>query len=419
MFIESTNSQLSVSQRLQKPVGMETSNSETYQWSVKAQFVSSYTVTECFDLFNPENQDLLSYRIQDGNRSLRCSIIIDEQVDSLYGEDIRRYFQYHQVEYRLLSLPVSEQDKTMDAVFKVVREWNDFGIARRHEPVIAIGGGVLLDIVGLTASLYRRGIPYIRVPTTLMGLIDAGIGVKTGANFQMHKNRLGTYYPPLTAFIDRSFLQTLDSRHICNGMAEIIKIAMMKDRKLFELLENHGTSLIATKFQAPENVAVLVMRRAIQGMLEELAPNLWEHKLERLVDFGHSFSPVIEMKALPKILHGEAVALDIAFSTVLAYQRGLLSREDQVRVFNVMKLLRLPLTHPLCEAPLMYKALQDTVKHRDGLQRLPLPTGIGAARFFNDVTYQEIEKAVDALKQLANEQLSTSTRLNTIHGDVA
>jgi len=169
MFIESTNSQLSVSQRLQKPVGMETSNSETYQWSVKAQFVSSYTVTECFDLFNPENQDLLSYRIQDGNRSLRCSIIIDEQVDSLYGEDIRRYFQYHQVEYRLLSLPVSEQDKTMDAVFKVVREWNDFGIARRHEPVIAIGGGVLLDIVGLTASLYRRGIPYIRVPTTLMG----------------------------------------------------------------------------------------------------------------------------------------------------------------------------------------------------------------------------------------------------------
>lgn len=378
----------------------QTQQSNAYQWTVKAQLPVEYTIVESPDLFAPENGDiLLGGEGAQPNQPIRRFIVIDEPVYRLHGERIHRYFQAHGVEYRILPLPISEEKKDMDAVFRILEELISFDILRRDEPLIAIGGGVLLDIAGYAAGNYRRGIPYIRVPTNLLALVDASVGVKTGVNFQGFRNRVGSYYPPLIAFLDKTFLRTVDTRHICNGLGEILKIGLVKDRELFELLEKHGTSLITEKFQGP-SVPDIVIRRAIQGMVEELEPNLWEKQLERLVDFGHSFSPLIEMRALPELLHGEAVALDLAFSSVLASQRGLLNSVELERVFDVMKILRLPTSHPLfCKPDLLYEALEDTVKHRNGLQRLPLPTGIGSARFFNDITFEEIEMAACALKE--------------------
>jgi 3-dehydroquinate synthase len=232
-----------------------------------------------------------------------------------------------------------------------------------------------------------------------MGLIDAGIGVKTGVNFDYHKNRLGTYHAPLAAYLDRSFLKTLDDRHMSNGLAEILKIALVKDRTLFELMERNVENMIPARLQGRSNHDEIFCR-AIQGMLEELEPNLWEDRLERLVDYGHSFSPSIEMKALPKLLHGEAVNIDMVFSLILSKQRGLLSQYDLERVLRVMRQLNLPISHELCTAEFMQEALDDTVKHRNGRQRLPLTIGIGECMFVNDVSREEIESAAIELHQL-------------------
>jgi 2-epi-5-epi-valiolone synthase len=346
-----------------------------------------------------ENRQILLGSQTHAKSSLRRFIMIDERVDEIYGDSIRGYFRHHAVEYHILTLSTSEQKKNMDTVLQCTEELETFGISRRCEPIIAIGGGVLLDIAGLVSNLCHRGVPYIRIPTTLLSLVDASIGAKVGVNFSGHKNRLGTYYPPLATFLDKSFLRTLDSRQISNGLAEILKIAVAKDKKLFALLEENGSSLIQDKLQ-DMHVSPLIIQHAIQGMLDELAPNLWEHELERYVDFGHSFSPVIEMRALPELLHGEAVAIDLALSTVLAYQRTLISTSDLNRVLHLIKTLELPLIHSVCTPDLLHEALQDTILHRDGLQRLPLPTAIGSARFFNDVTVQEITIAIDALKRL-------------------
>jgi len=275
---------------------------------------------------------------------------------------------------------------------------NDFGVPRQSNPIIAIGGGVLLDIVGMAASLYRRGVPYIRIPTTLLSLVDAGVGVKVGVNFSGHKNRIGTYYPPQVAFLDRTFLQSLDRRQLRSGLAEILKVAIARDKSLFELLETHAIALIRQKFQST-SCSRLVVRYTLQDMLDELAPNLWEHKLERALDFGHSFSPAIELVALPRILHGEAVALDIAISSVLAHQRGLLSQGDLSRILELMRALSLPVVNTVCDdLALLHRALQDIAMHRGGLQRLPLPISIGSVGFYNNVSSTEIEAAVDALK---------------------
>ncbi|MGW0928124.1 sedoheptulose 7-phosphate cyclase [Streptomyces sp. NPDC002644] len=402
--------------------GLFAVGSPVTHWSVQTSKPVQYEIRACENLLAPENLTILEDASDGGHR--RRFIVTDRVVDSLYGERVRAYFEHHGVEHRVLVLDEGETHKSMDAVLRVTEALDAFGVDRRREPVIAIGGGVLMDIVGFAASLYRRSTPFIRIPTTLIGLVDAGVGAKTGVNHNGHKNRLGTYFPADRTLLDRSFLATLDARHISNGLSEILKIALIKDARLFDLLEQHGADLLETKLQSPAAMgptpaevpvdqrlaarglhldpATEVVERAIQGMLEELQPNLWEKVLERVVDYGHTFSPTIEMHALPELLHGEAVAVDMALTTVMAERRGLVSGYQRDRVLRVMERLGLPTWHPLCTSELLGAALRDTVRHRDGKQRLPLPVGIGSAVFVNDVTEAELGAAADALGLLSS-----------------
>ncbi|NEA92910.1 sedoheptulose 7-phosphate cyclase [Actinospica acidiphila] len=402
--------------------GLFAVGSPVTHWSVQTSNPVQYEIRACENLLDPGNSTILEDA--SGSSGQRRLIVTDGVVDSLYGDRVRAYFDHHGVEHRVLVLNDGETHKSMNAVLQVTEALDAFGIDRRREPVIAIGGGVLMDIVGFAASLYRRSTPFIRIPTTLIGLVDAGVGAKTGVNHNGHKNRLGTYFPADRTLLDRSFLATLDARHISNGLAEILKIALIKDARLFDLLEQHGADLLRNKLQSPAAVgptpadapvdqrlaarglhldpATEVVERAIQGMLEELQPNLWEKVLERVVDYGHTFSPTIEMHALPALLHGEAVAVDMALTTVLAERRGLVSSYQRDRVLDVMARLGLPVWHPLCTPEVLGDALRDTVRHRDGKQRLPLPVGIGSALFVNDVTEGELAAAAESLAALGS-----------------
>lgn len=382
--------------------GLFVTGEPAHAWTVSTAKPVTYEVRFTPGVLHPENDALATAAAASEVRSRRRLLVVEEKVNELYGDQVLTYCEGQGIEFELCVIPAHEQLKTMDSVFRVVEHMDRFGISRRHEPLIAIGGGVLLDIVGLAASLYRRSTPYVRVPTTLIGLVDAGIGAKTGVNFDRHKNRLGTYHPSSVTLLDRAFLNTLDERHISNGLAEILKIALVKDRVLFDLLAEHSKCLLTSRLQSGGSedggaLADEVLRRAVQGMLEELQPNLWEHQLQRLVDYGHSFSPTIEMEALPDLLHGEAVTVDMAFTTVLARRRDMVSEADCDRVLGVMEDLRLPLFHPVCTPGTLGRALADTVRHRDGRQHLPLPVGIGRACFVDDVTQEEIEGALAEL----------------------
>lgn len=169
---------------------------------------------------------------------------------------------------------------------------------RRREPFLAIGGGVLLDIAGMAASLYRRGVPFVRVPTTLLSIVDASVGVKNGVDYccavtdETYKNRVGSFYAPSSCLLDNSFIATQDARNVSNGFGEILKLALVRSPDLFELLETHGAALVESRFATTPSVPLGVSDRiidlSIQIMLEELGPNLWEKKLERCVDYGKS-----------------------------------------------------------------------------------------------------------------------------------
>ncbi|MEV6977354.1 iron-containing alcohol dehydrogenase [Kitasatospora sp. NPDC093806] len=362
-------------------------------WTVATALPVSYRVRFVPGVLDPRNPALA----RAGGPPGRRLVVVDARVHELHGHRLHRYLTAQGVEYETLVLLAHEQVKTMDAVFQVADRMDSFGISRRGEPVLAVGGGVLTDVVGLACSLYRRSTPFVRVPTTLIGLVDAGVGAKTGVNHGRHKNRLGSYHPAVDTLLDPAFLATLDRRHVANGLAEILKVALIKEPGLFDLLERHGHGLLDARFQTPR-VAAAVLGRAVHGMLQELQPNLWEHRLERLMDYGHSFSPTLEMRALPELLHGEAVCVDMALTTAVARRRGLLDAQQAERILRLMRRLELPVWHPLLEPVTLAEALADTVRHRDGRQRLPLPSGIGAGVFVDDLSGRELADAARRLR---------------------
>ncbi len=181
-----------------------------------------------------------------------------------------------------------------------------------------------------------------------------------------------------------------------NGVCEIIKLAVIKDADLFCLLEAHGAQSVDAQFQDEEGS--MILDRAIGGMLEELQPNLLEEDLARKVDFGHTFSYGLETCPDTHLLHGEAVLLDIAVSTLIARRRNLLSDEATSRIFDLIAALGIMLDTTILDPQLLWRSLQERTCHRDGLQRVPLPQGIGNCAFVNDVNPEEINSAVKALE---------------------
>ncbi|XP_068110070.1 2-epi-5-epi-valiolone synthase-like [Hyperolius riggenbachi] len=375
-------------------------------WTVRTPIYFCYKVIECQNLLDPSNMTFLYGHLSDPQELETCQkkiqkrfVVMDKTVEKLYGFKVRKYFEAHNVIYKILALDTTEETKSMDLVLHILEEVHRFGLDRRTEPIIAIGGGVCLDTVGLAASLYRRRTPYIRVPTTLLSYVDASVGAKNGVNFSNCKNKLGSYTPPVATFLDRSFIQTIPRRQISNGLGEILKMALMKHKGLFELLEHHGKYLLDTKFQSRHSyaccndAAIMTMRLAIQTMLEELAPNLWEDDLDRLVDFGHILSPELEMKVLPALMHGEAVNIDMAFMTYLSHEMGLITEEEKNRIILCMWNLELPVWHSDCSFQLIKKAMAERFKHCGGKLRLPLPTGLGNAEIFNEVSEETVQRA--------------------------
>lgn len=357
------------------------------------QHTIEYEVINTSNLFHPQNWALLSVgKIEDTRRF----VVVDANVEKHYSDAIRAYFAYHHVDAKIVTFPGGEENKTLDQYLAIAHELDQFPIHRRDEPIIAIGGGVLTDLVGFVAASHRRGVPYVKVPTTLMGYVDASIGIKTGLNFNANKNRLGSFHAPQLVLLDKSFLLTLPRRHILNGVCEIIKLAVIKDAGLFDLLELHGARSVEAHFQ--DEQSEIILDRAIASMLEELEPNLFEEDLARKVDFGHTFSYGLETRHETHLLHGEAVLLDILVSTLIARGRNLLTDDETGRIFRLTDALDFALDASILDPGLLWTSLTERTYHRNGFQRVPMPRGIGGCVFLNDIRASEIESAVKTLE---------------------
>lgn len=354
-----------------------------------------------FSVDNPELAD--SYRPYG-----RALMVVDETVFELYGDAARSYFDHHDIALTVVPVQIRETAKSLETFERIVGEFDAFGLVRT-EPVLVVGGGLTTDVAGFACASYRRNTPYIRIPTTLIGLIDASVSIKVAVNYGKHKNRLGAYHASQKVLLDFSFLKTLPEDQVRNGMAELIKISVVGNAEIFAMLEEHGSELLRTRFGhldgTPElqSVGDRLTYQAIATMLELEAPNLHEIDLDRVIAFGHTWSPTLELTPPDPFFHGHAINIDMALSTTLAEQRGHLSVADRDRVLGVMSDLGLALDSHHLTPELLTAATASILKTRDGLLRAAVPAPIGQCLFLNDVTTDELADTLTLHKKVCLE----------------
>ncbi len=380
----------------------------TFRATEKAFHVEGYEkidfsllyVDGAFALENPEIAE--SYR-QFG----RCLMIVDSKVYSLYGAQIQDYFKHHEIDLKVFLVTIKETDKTLRTFERVVDAFADFGLVRK-EPVLVVGGGLTTDVAGFACATYRRRTNYIRVPTTLIGLIDASVAIKVAVNHGKLKNRLGAYHASQKVILDFSFLKTLPVDQVRNGMAELIKIAVVANSEIFELLEEYGEELLRTRFGfldgTPElrKVAHQVTYDAINTMLTLEVPNLHELDLDRVIAYGHTWSPTLELTPEIPMFHGHGVNIDMAFSATIAQQRGNISIEDRDRILGLMSRIGLAIDSPYLTSELLWKATESISRTRDGLLRAAVPHPIGTCSFINDLTRSELDAILAIHKEICH-----------------
>lgn len=382
---------------------------------------TTYRVDLVDDVLGPDNPLLADYCA-----GRRVVAFCGPTVDRLYGRRLRTYLDSHLApgSWSVVVLGGGESSKTIETVEEICAQAKLAGLDRRGV-MLAVGGGVTCDLVGFAAAIYCRGVEYIKVNTTLVGQVDVGVGVKTGVNSLGTKNMLGAYHPAYASINDRSFLRTLTDRHIRCGLGEITKMAVIRDEQLFRTLEQYPAVFrepAATPdprgedAPAEHGVEDYVLRTSIALMLEELCPNLREHTLARLVDFGHTFGPLIETASGYRIAHGESVAIDMALSSELARVLGLIDAEACGRIVALLTALGLSVHDPqTCTPDLMRRALEAAWERRGRRLHLVVPDGIGSAVFLDDLDDVPASALAEALRALAVRTQDLPTAVAAAH----
>lgn len=285
---------------------------------------------------------------------------------------------------KLLVLPCSESSKSMEnalAICEAARAAN----LPRSGVLVAISGGVASDLVTMAASMLRRGVAHVRVPTTLLGLVDAALGVKGAVNFGAGKNSLGCFHAPSEVLLCPRFLETLPARHLRSGLGEVLKAAMAVDVELLELLERVAPEWLAGSRTATDEQVGQLLWRSAERMLDELEPNLFEDRtFVRKMDFAHTFGPLLESRSGHRLAHGESVAIDALFSSYLAFELGWLAESELQRIVRLVENLELVSYDDALDLELCHEALDEAMRHRGDRLLLFLPCGAGEVRLWAD-----------------------------------
>lgn len=323
-------------------------------------------------------------------------VITNTTVSPLYAQVILDQLESKGCKTSLLELPDGEQYKTLDT-FNTVQTHLLSGNYGRDVVVVALGGGVIGDLVGFSAACYQRGVDFIQIPTTLLSQVDSSVGGKTAVNHELGKNMIGAFYQPQAVIIDTNCLRTLPERELAAGVAEVIKYGIIYDEPFFEWLEENLEKLYALDQQA----LTYAIARCCQIKAEVVALDEKESGIRALLNLGHTFGHAIEAElGYGKWLHGEAVSSGTAMAAHTAQLLGDITPEQVTRIIALLERAKLPVHTPES------MRFDDFIKHmmRDkkvlsGKLRLVLPTSIGTAQVVSDVPSDLIEQAIDLCRK--------------------
>ncbi len=266
----------------------------------------------------------------------------------------------------------------------------------RGSLMLALGGGVVGDMTGFAAATWLRGIAVVQVPTTLLAMVDAAIGGKTGVNHPGGKNLIGAFHQPKLVLIDPDTLNTLPDREFRAGMAEVIKYGVIGDPGLFDLLER--CDRLSEASALPEGVLQTILERSAQAKANVVAADEREGGQRAILNYGHTFGHVVEnLTGYGTWLHGEAVAIGMVAVGELAAQRGNWSREQAERQRRLIQKCGLPTVWPPLDPAAVLETLQGDKKVQDGTVRFVVPDAIGAVSIRSDVSTDEVKACLAAL----------------------
>ena len=324
----------------------------------------------------------------------RCICLVDRSVHAMYGHRIEGYFRVHGIVLEMLVYRATEADKGLATVERMLGDFKRLGISR-NEPVLIVGGGVLADTGGLACALYGRSTPYVMVSTSIVSGIDAGPSPRTCCDGFGYKNLLGAYHPPVVSITDRFFFGTLHEGWLRHGVAEIIKIATVKNDELFADLETAQPNLVATRFgtidcTAGDDIQHLsqkILSGAMRSYIEAEYDNLYETHQCRPHAYGHTWSPGFEIEA--GLLHGHAVAIDMGFGAYLSLREGWIDRSRFDRILALISGYGLSLWHDIVnDERVMWESHRKIIQKRGGNLVAPIPKGrIGRCGYLNELSY--------------------------------
>ena len=303
----------------------------------------------------------------------RYAVLTDSHVAQLYGEKLVARCHDATLQAHLFEFPAGEQSKTREtwAAISDGLFATQFG---RDSAVIALGGGVVGDLAGFVAATYLRGIPCVQVPTTLLAMIDSSIGGKAGVDVPAGKNLLGAFHQPRLVVADLDVLGSLPPPQLAAGMAEAVKHGVIADRQYCDALERDHEAVTAREAGALERV----VRRSVEIKAEVVAADEREAGRRAILNFGHTVGHAIEATAKFTTLHGEAVAIGMAYEARLAEALGIAEPGTADRVRRLLARYNLPLELPeSATADALVRAMQLDKKARQGTVRFALPAAIG------------------------------------------
>lgn len=381
-------------------------NQLNQSFSVRFSYSISFT-DGLFDSHNTLLADFLAGQCNEANRK-KLLFVIDEGVLTCFPDlpdQIRDYFaQQPNVELipHLLTVTGGEAAKNEPAlVERIVDAVDRYGVDR-HAYVVGVGGGSVLDLVGYAAAISHRGIRHIRIPTTVLSQNDSGIGVKNGVNYRGKKNFLGTFAPPAAVFNDFRFLQTLDIRDWRAGMAEAVKVALIKDPAFFDWLETNAQALANRDGAAMQ----YLIHRCAELHLQHIAGgDPFEQGSSRPLDFGHWSAHKLEQLTSFSLRHGEAVAIGMALDCQYAHLLGLLSEIDLNRILNLLQTLGFALYDPALDrddSAGVLRGLTEFREHLGGRLTILLLTGIGEGVEVHDMDEEVIRQAILQLSETSS-----------------
>jgi 3-dehydroquinate synthase len=318
----------------------------------------------------------------------RFAIITDDIVASLYGEQLHSALSSMGVEVHLITFPNGEKYKTRTTKEVLENQLFEKKLGR-DTCMIALGGGVVTDMAGYLAATYCRGLPLVTIPTTLLGMVDASIGGKTGVNVPYGKNMLGCIYQPKKVVIDPSTLKSLSKQELSNGVVEMIKHGLIADCKLFEYLEIHFKRLIQLDNEILEN-SIFESCRIKKEIVEQ---DEKEQGKRHLLNFGHTVGHALETLSNYSLSHGEAVAIGLMVESYLSVLLKILDQTSLDRIKAILVQYGLPLRLParFTEQTIL-DAMASDKKSQKGQPRFVIIEQIGSSLQCNGKYCTSIEE---------------------------